>query len=1018
MKNNRFLTWCVAVMLSLATLPMQAQTSPTASKKIFDWTPFEDSKMLNLFYNALQQGRNYPTEQEFRNAFGFDIEFARSHVRPRNVVYNQAKQLNTAINPKRKVWMNIPTGIGKEIGGYPSATFIDDVYSTWQYTHLFGAWNHGLFQAPGVWADAAHKHGTDIFSGIKFFESWTSGSGDQAYSALISQKNQDGSYKYAEPLINVLMYLGLDGINYNWEDGSYTNADVIAFHKELYRIADLKGFTNFHIGLYTAISSLTTNNAASLYYGNKPTEKTIDLMLNYSGGDFAAGATTSSINAAKSVTGQTDHLYSGVWIVSMDRSWTAMNAAANREMNLCLWGEHGQSRFMSYNAGTDGYNIQENYQKLLERAFSGGNRNPAKLPTLANTGNNWEQSGTKEPLSSFGGLATMIAERTTIQGKLPFITNFQLGNGERYNYKGKKAFGNWYNMGAQDYQPTFRWLVYNGGTKTVSTDIQPSYTHRDAYNGGSTLELKGTATTAGTDIVLYRTDLEIGSANPKVNVAVKTYKEGNNPTNLYVILKKKDNDTWFEIPVGDTNGKNWEEKILNMNGFATGEHIEYIGLRVKAASTTSNYQIYVGKLGLTDDREVKVANVENLLVEVKEETQKSMSLKLNWKVTPFENSSKALSSGLVYNDEANVDHFEILYKNGENGQIKAIGRTSSWSTFIGGITFNDATNPDEPYIGVRAASIDGKSYSVVNWVRITRANSSQLPAYADDRYCKSEINPVAEGADIARAQRYLTEVKTTNLADNLNYTASAPVADGTQYANATAYSFTANQGETVNLFFKAFDSSSKNPIDGLRYCFAKAFIDWNNNGDFEPDTETVFDLGTARKGTPEFETTGVTKSFTVPEKAAPGAVRLRIVFSDAWFTHPGPCGLTAKGFSIDFTMNVTGSNTPDPVVDKRDQGTPVEPDRVRDANPNAPDANSGVETVLKGGFSFFYPNPAKDVIHFNEAEEIWIYTLDGKLVLNQNTNLDNVSVSKLEKGSYLVKMLNKSVVRSAKLIKN
>ena len=166
MKNNRFLTWCVAVMLSLATLPMQAQTSPTASKKIFDWTPFEDSKMLNLFYNALQQGRNYPTEQEFRNAFGFDIEFARSHVRPRNVVYNQAKQLNTAINPKRKVWMNIPTGIGKEIGGYPSATFIDDVYSTWQYTHLFGAWNHGLFQAPGVWADAAHKHGTDIFSGI------------------------------------------------------------------------------------------------------------------------------------------------------------------------------------------------------------------------------------------------------------------------------------------------------------------------------------------------------------------------------------------------------------------------------------------------------------------------------------------------------------------------------------------------------------------------------------------------------------------------------------------------------------------------------------------------------------------------------------------------------------------------------------------------------------------------------------------------------------------------------------
>ena len=29
---------------------------------------------------------------------------------------------------------------------------------------------------------------------------------------------------------------------------------VIAFHKELYRIAKEKGFNNFHIGIYTQIS--------------------------------------------------------------------------------------------------------------------------------------------------------------------------------------------------------------------------------------------------------------------------------------------------------------------------------------------------------------------------------------------------------------------------------------------------------------------------------------------------------------------------------------------------------------------------------------------------------------------------------------------------------------------------------------------------------------------------------------------------------------------------------------------
>ena len=232
----------VALLLSLGGFSVNAQTSPTASKEIYNWTPYGDVNMLNLFYDVLKQGRNYPTPQEIRNTFGFDMEFSRSHVRPHAVMYNQAKQINPTINPKRKIWMNIPGGIGKGNGGYPSSLFNNDVYSLWQYTHLFGSWNHGIFQAPGSWADAAHKHGTDIFSGIKFFESWTPGSGDATYAALISQKEGD-KYKYAEPLINILMYMGLDGINYNWEDNSYSNADVIAFHKELYRIAKEKGLT-------------------------------------------------------------------------------------------------------------------------------------------------------------------------------------------------------------------------------------------------------------------------------------------------------------------------------------------------------------------------------------------------------------------------------------------------------------------------------------------------------------------------------------------------------------------------------------------------------------------------------------------------------------------------------------------------------------------------------------------------------------------------------------------------------
>lgn len=318
MRNKYLIMSLIAILFSYSNASLKAQTSSTASKDIFSWTPFEDVKMVNLFYQALQKGRNYPTEQEFRDTFGFDIEFARSHVRPRSLLIDQTKQVVPSINPKRKLWMNLPTGIGSMIGGYPSSMFTNDVYSMWQYTNLFGAWNHGLFQAPGAWADAAHKHGTDIFSGIKFFESWTPGSGDVNYTSLIATK-VDGKYKYAEAFINCLMYLGLDGVNYNWEDASYSQADVVAFHKELFRIAQEKGFNNFHIGLYTSASSLSSYNAGSLYYGYEPANKTIDLMLNYASGNFATSGTATSLTTAKSV-GQTDNIYQGVWIVTMDRS--------------------------------------------------------------------------------------------------------------------------------------------------------------------------------------------------------------------------------------------------------------------------------------------------------------------------------------------------------------------------------------------------------------------------------------------------------------------------------------------------------------------------------------------------------------------------------------------------------------------------------------------------------------------------------------------------------------------------
>ena len=86
--KKRITLLCVAAACCLTwSSPVMAQDVPeSASTELFDFEPFSDQKMLDLFYEAEQHGRKYPTKEEFEAA-GFhlmDIEFVRSHTRPRS----------------------------------------------------------------------------------------------------------------------------------------------------------------------------------------------------------------------------------------------------------------------------------------------------------------------------------------------------------------------------------------------------------------------------------------------------------------------------------------------------------------------------------------------------------------------------------------------------------------------------------------------------------------------------------------------------------------------------------------------------------------------------------------------------------------------------------------------------------------------------------------------------------------------------------------------------------------------
>lgn len=1002
-------TLAMAAFMSAMPSVNAVAADDSKASAIYDFSGFNDENLIKLFYEANKDGRKYPTAAEFEAA-GIqqsDIAFIRSHVRNKGIIDRSGRLIKDTYE-KRNLWMNIPMDVGKDGEvGHPNGRFASDVFSMWNYTNVFGTWNHGLLSAPSAWTDAAHKNGTDIYSGMKFFDTTGGrpGSAD-GWMAFCTAKEDDGSFKYVDAVINCLMYFGFDGINYNWEASGYSNANVVNFHRQLWKKAAENGFDNYHSGIYTSINNLSSPVQAKSLLGDKE-GRTHDLMLNYSSGDFSYQI-SGSAQTAIAATGSTDGLYTGVWFVSMNRGWNRLNADDySKQVGICLWGEHAQSRIWSYNIGADAYEQQANYQYMMERLMSGGNRNPLQRPAVSNTGNEWEvkEGSSSKPLQGFAGLATWIPERSSIFGNLPFGTNFSLGNGDRYAYKGKKTAGKWYNMATQDVVPTYRWLVVKPGTQTVSTDINAAFTHADQYIGGSSLLLTGKATAAGTDVVLYKTDLNVSAGNPFAKIAVKSGKEGTNASSLYVIVQKADG-SWVEAPVGNVTGANWQEVKVALNGVSKSDVIKHIGLRVKGSDDA--YKMYVGKLEINDDVKATPAAIKNLTVEVKEETKTSLTAKVFWGVDA--KAQKRAAWDLVYNDEANIDHFEVLYKNGENGKVSEVGRTTSWATLVNDIQL-EAT--DEPYIGVRSVSTDLKTYSSVEWVKVTRGDIASLPEYSKDLYDTSQLDKYADGVETAQKTRFVTDVTTAGATGNLDYHGGTAIADGTNYSHPAGHVLKVKQGEEVKLTIKCNVSD-----DGLRYCFVGGWLDFNCDNRFGPNDinvdkeqgERLFRFGEARHtgGYPEIET-GKTYSFTVPTNAKPGKSRLRVVFSDLWFEGAFlPAGYTSKGFTIDFDVEIYGDNPGrEPAADIHDQGVADEPENLTGGTVDA--INSASQGVSK-------VEAADGKFNFQNVEKAWVYDASGVLV-KYLVNPTSFDAQQLASGVYLVKMQNGNIIRSQKLVK-
>ena len=1018
-KKSTLAALFMAAMLSGNPFAANAQNY---NFKNVDWT-----RMVEVFATAMENGKQYPTDQEIM-AIGIsraDLEFMRSHVKQRTRVDNSNRLLSNTY-AGRKLWMNTPMGSGSGgDAGYPTGSFHSDVFSLWNYTAMWGSWNHGIGQVPGSWTDAAHKNGCDMLGGTVFFDAshgdygayyvWKRFSNETSTNPAVAYKN----FKYVKPLVNMLRYFGVDGININWEAGS--PVESMGFHKACYAYAKETNFNNFHIGLYTTSSSLSDGNVAAHYADQD--QQACDAMLNYGGENSISYS--QQIAKRHNPTLGASGVWQGFWIVGMDKDWEALDEGP--EVNICLWGEHKDSRFWSYNSGAGAMNQQANYQAFLERAFSGGNRNPLSRPAVNERGNKMEWSGTTPPLSTFAGFSTWIPERSTVQGKFPFATNFNLGNGDRYNYRGKMASGAWYNMSAQDVVPTYRWLVVKEGQMAPSNALTVNFSHEDSYIGGSCLQLQGDASQA-TDVILYKTAITPNDAANYALVSIKgagDRSEGTVESNLYLILEV--NGAWREYKVPNNTGKSWQEHRIALN-LGTTDKITKVGFRVKGG--TSNYNMYVGSLELNDGNKVTPTAIKDLNVVKTNETPSAMDLKLDWSVNAIANAY-----GLVYNDDANIDHFEILFKDGANGKVSEVGRTSQWATFIPALNVKTAT---EPYIGVVAVSKDLKTHSDILWQPLVKNASAEEDPFGT--YGQSSLDVNGEGWKTALKLRGVERFRTSGAVEDIDFQQTydefkAANQNGNakylNYLHVKNKTLKVRQGQTITFKLKGFNGAELNggtSKDDCRYCFVGGWMDFDGSGTFnygkgvkeqplwlpyydntiqgqaeyqfdnstkdgtEPYGERVFRHGSLRKGNLTLVAgDGLSGTIEIPADAHVGKSRLRIVYSDAWF--PGQFTPTAnnnKGYTLDIDVEIVGDESIQRgEKDLHDKGALEDWNVVTDITEVATD-NSGSVQVVNGN------------LVFKGVQSATIYTVDGMLVRTL-TKPTFVRGNELGRGVFLIK---------------
>jgi endo-beta-N-acetylglucosaminidase D len=682
-----------------------------------------NAQQLTADYIKWPASTSLPTYVKAWKAGTLDMEdenFFIARVRPHATFRNAATQINSSLteaNDKRLVYW-VPLGdqtSDLNTNALPNGLFNSEVFSMWSYVTHFGNWTSPHGWVPGAFADVAHKNGVAV-SGVASIPNATLSS-TSWYNPMKEQLNLDSN-----DLAAFLLAHGVDGLGYNsefsWDSSSMTKLE--AQHNAVVKYLQAHGDdlaeniwydgTNDY-GSITFDQGLAAHNDGCFGSATDST-RTASLFLNYNWN--SSSQLSSSVTYAKKMGLDPLYLYAGFNMQGGQPSTNNWPTLAKYAISIGLWGAHSNNMmWLARNSnGSTPAAMQKTYQKSIEQWFGNGPRNPSVAISVANRSK-------CSPDDDFFGMSALMTARSALSWDLseePFISYFNLGNGTFFNWMGSRQNSmEWYNIGVQDYMPTWRfwWSKSLLATSTTkgSIGLDATFTWDDAYVGGSCLNITGTDADAYLQLFKTRFALQVGD---KIRVTYKL-RSGSTAANLILTTEGAEATAVRENSLGvisaDTESDEdlWTTATFTVSGSLAaslnGKNLALIGLHFTDAKALD---LLLGEVSIIRGSAATPATPEVTLTRV----LANHHLGIDGKII-FNMPATAKADGTpTYNIDVATSMFKI-YAQEEGSEPVFVGLTTSWAGMVYSFPVSSANN--RVRLGVSAMSLDHASDSPIAW---------------------------------------------------------------------------------------------------------------------------------------------------------------------------------------------------------------------------------------------------------------------------------------------------------------